>query len=200
MIILVFFFRKSKYHTEKKYGEPKIVDGWIVKFFPYDKDGKRNNLKTLGEAEKAKLPEEIVKVDLLYIDTETWEQIPLELWAGFVGLEQNEEDFTLTPKIGWLIRKKDTTNEGQKKSFEIRKDWISIKVSDFPKALLHLDRIENLEIRFTGKIIIPDELSKVAITNLNLSGEIDEAGIERLKQMFQNCTLVINRERIHTKK
>ena len=196
-----FWRNMFKYHTQKEYGAPNIVDGWIVKFFPYDKDGKRNNLQTLGgTAEKAKLPEEIVKVDLQYIDTETWEQIPLELWAGFVGLEQNKENFTLTPKIGWLIRKKDTTDEAKKKSFEIKKNYISIRVSDFPKTLLHLDSIGCLEIRFTDKIIIPDELSKVTIPVLRFWGEIDEAGIERLKQMFPNSMLWINWKDIHTKK
>ena len=83
----------------------------------------------------------------------TNKKIPLELWAGFVGLEQNEKDFTLTPKIGWLIRKKDITNEGQRKSFELNKDDISIRVSDFPEALLYLDSIKSLEIEFTDKII-----------------------------------------------
>ena len=190
-----FWQNMFKYHTQKEYGAPKIIDGWIVKFFPYDKDGNRNNLQTLGgTAEKAKLPEEIVKVDLQYIDIQTGEQIPLELWAGFVGLKQDEKDFTVTPKIGWFIRKKDITNEGQKKSFEINKDYISIKVSDFPEALLSLDSIRTLEIRFTDKIIIPDKFSTVVIRNLNLSGEIDNAGIERLKQMFPNSGLTINQK------
>ncbi len=55
-----FWRNMFKYHTQKKYGAPNIVDGWIVKFFPYDKDGKRNNLQKLeGTAERAKLPEEM---------------------------------------------------------------------------------------------------------------------------------------------
>ncbi|MCL2132698.1 MAG: DUF4419 domain-containing protein [Lentimicrobiaceae bacterium] len=196
-----FWRNMFKYHSQKKYGAPKIVDGWIVKFFPYDKEGNRNNLKTLGgTAEKAKLPEEIVKVDLHYIDIHTNKQIPLELWAGFVGLEQNEKDFTLMPKIGWLIRKKDVTNEGQKKSFEISKHYIDISVSNFPEALLHLDSIGTLKVRFTDKIIIPNELSNVVITDLILSGKIDNTGIERLKQMFPNSGLIINKETIFRRK
>ena len=50
------------------------------------------------------LPEEIVKVDLLYYDTTTNVNTPLELWVGFLGLEQNMENFALTPKIGWMIK------------------------------------------------------------------------------------------------
>ncbi len=196
-----FWRNMFKYRPGDGYGSSEVVDGWIVKFFPYDRDGNRNNLQELeGTAQKANLPEEIVKVDLLYVDVSTDKQIPLELWAGFVGLEQYEKDFTLAPKIGWLIRKKDVTNEGQKKSFELSKDYINIRVSDFPEALLHLDSVEILEIEFVGKIIIPDEFSKVGIDRLELNGEIDDAGIERLKQMFPNSRLTINRTRIHTKR
>ena len=32
---------------DRKYGAPNMIDGWIVKFFPYDKKGQRNNLKQL---------------------------------------------------------------------------------------------------------------------------------------------------------
>jgi len=39
-----FWRNMFKYHSQKKYGAPKVIDCWIVKFFPYDKDGKRNNL------------------------------------------------------------------------------------------------------------------------------------------------------------
>jgi hypothetical protein len=196
-----FWRNMFKYHSKKKYGAPKIIDGWIVKFFPYNKDGERNNLQTLkGNAEQAKLPEEIVKVDMQYVDMLTNEQLPLELWAGFVGLEQNKTNFTLTPRIGWLIRKKDTANEGAKKSFELSKNYIRIRVSDFPDALLSLDSIGNLEIEFTGKIIIPDSLSRVVISNLDLSGKIDDAGIERLKQLFPNSGLTINQKEIIPRK
>lgn len=189
----VFWRNMFKYHSQKRYGAPRIIDGWIVKFFPYDKDGKRNNLRKLeGTAQRAKLPEEIVKVDLQYVDIVSKEQIPLELWAGFVGLEQNTKDFTLTPKIGWLIRKKDITNEGQKKSLELNKDYIDIRVSEFPEALLLLDSIGTLNIKFTDKIIIPAQLSTIPVANLNLSGKIDKVGIEQLKTMFPHSGLRIN--------
>lgn len=34
---------------------------------------------------------------------------PVELWAGFVGLNQNDKTFGLKPEIGWMIRKQDNT-------------------------------------------------------------------------------------------
>ena len=31
-----FWRNMFKYHSQKRYGAPNIIDGWIVKFFPYD--------------------------------------------------------------------------------------------------------------------------------------------------------------------
>ena len=31
----------------------------------------------------------------------------MEFWAGFIGLSQNKEDYTLKPEIGWAINNKE---------------------------------------------------------------------------------------------
>jgi hypothetical protein len=103
-----------KYHSEGKCGSPTIIDGWIVKFFPYDKHGKRMGLKEIIGT--GGLPNEIVKVDLEYQSGNAagnFVKTPLELWAGFVGLKQNDKTFNLRPAIGWMIRKKDTVTISQ---------------------------------------------------------------------------------------
>ncbi len=190
----VFWRNMFKCHSQKKYGAPKIIDGWIVKFFPYDKYGKRNNLQQLEGSDN--LPEEIVKVDLKYIELNggSSKTIPLELWAGFVGLEQNSADFTLTPKIGWMIRKKDAENIGLKQKFEDDNEWggIAIRVKEIPKEIYELEEIKKLEISFIDKIVVPDQLKEVKIGKLILSGQIDETEIERIKNMFPNTQLIIN--------
>ena len=188
-----FWRNMFKYHSKKKYGAPKLIDGWIIKFFPYDKDGRRNNLRNLqGINASDDLPEEIVKVDLTYIDSETGITTPLELWAGFVGLEQNSDNFALTPKIGWMIRKKDIDNIGLIQSLESQRGWISIRVKDFPTELLSLQEIGNVEIEFLDEIIIPDEFANNGVQTLTLKGRIDKAGIERLIILFPDSRIVIN--------
>jgi hypothetical protein len=179
---------------------PKIMDGWIVKFFPYNKQGKRNNLKNLKGTYD--LPNETVKVDLKYVDTgETLtvgETTLLELWAGFIGLEQNSENFALKPVISWMIRKKDIKNEllEQKIEKNNHSDWgqIFIRVKEVPPEICVMKEIKNLKLEFINKIIIPDELSKVKIGTLILSGEIDGTEIERIKSMFPDTELVINND------
>lgn len=198
-----FWMNMFKYHSQKQYGAPKIIDGWIVKFFPYDKDGKRNNLKQLEGG--GNLPEEIVKVDLKYIESvgDSTQITPLELWAGFIGLEQNSDDFTLTPKIAWMIRKKDTDNFGLKHQFKKQANnnsWpVSIRVQEIPNAIFELKEIKNLQISFTDNILIPDKLKEIKIEKLTLSGKIDKSEIERISKMFPDTELIINGEEINAR-
>lgn len=196
-----FWQNMFKYHSEKKYGAPKIIDGWIVKFFPYDKEGKRNNLKELEGGKN--LPEEIVKVDLKHIEIvgDSTITTPLELWAGFIGLIQNPEDFTLTPKIGWMIRKKEVDKNGLKQKLETdnKSTWggIAIRVKEVPKEIYELKEIKSLEIAFLDRIIIPDQLKEIEIEKLILSGNIYQTEIERISKMFPNSHLIINRKIIN---
>lgn len=191
-----FWRNMFKYHTEDTYGAPTIIDGWIVKFFPYDKEGKRNKLKEIINRDN--LPNEIVKVDLEYIkmDGGKEEITPLELWAGFVGLQQNSRTFSLKPEIGWMIRKKDADNNTLKEKFESDNSsgWggIQIRVKTVPKELLGLEQIKSLEIQFIDKINIPEEMGKIKIDQFRMSGEISSSEIERICKLFPNTFLIIN--------
>ena len=173
-----------------------------MKFFPYDKDGKRNNLQSLkGINCSDNLPEEIVKVDLTYIDSETSILTPLELWAGFVGLEQNIENFALTPKIGWMIRKKDVDKIGLLQSLESdnKMGWISIRVKEFPAELLSLKEIKNIEIEFLDEIIIPEEFANVNVKSLTLTGKTKKDEIERIVKLFPDSRITINEKLVNGK-
>ena len=188
---------------DENYGAPDTIDGWIVKFFPYDLGGNRNNLKNIKTGHNefgGNLPTEIVIVDLEYIDATTGIITPLELWAGFFGLEQNKENFALTPKIGWMIRKKDVNKTGSISNVELLNDgWFSIRVKDFPMELLSLSVIDGIEIEFLKEINIPDEFANVKVRYLNLSGKITETGIERILKMFPDTHLIINGEVVNDK-
>ena len=193
-----FWRNMFKYHSQKEYGAPNIIDGWIVKFFPYDKEGKRNNLKELKGTNS--LPDEIVKVDLKYqeVYANAVKDTPLELWAGFIGLKQNKRNFALRPQIGWMVRKKDVENDRLKNKLSAdaqSEGWgngISIRVKEFPSVLLELKEIKRLEIRFIDDIDIPDEISKLRIKSLVIYGKITKEGIERIKKLLPNTDIRIN--------
>lgn len=100
-----FWMNMYKLHKESGYGNPEVINGWIVKFFPYTSHGDKNNLSELRA--NTDLPNEIVKVDLAYKDLLTGDNtIPLELWAGIFGWKQDSQTYLMEPIIGWLINRK----------------------------------------------------------------------------------------------
>lgn len=191
-----FWRNMFKYHTLKEYGAPKVIDGWIVKFFPYNKTGKRNDLKILYGSDQ--LPAEMVKVDLSYltVDNEKTETTPLEMWAGFTGLEQDKKTFALKPAIGWMIRKKDTLdNRIAKRLLEDNEEpWggINIRVKTVPKEVLELKEIKKLEISFLGDILIPEEMGRIKIGRFSMRGNVTEPEIARICKLFPSTRININ--------
>lgn len=197
-----FWCNIFKYHAPQSCGAPLLIDGWIIKFFPYNKEGKRNNLKQLTKLDN--LPSEIVKVDVKYknVYKNATIEIPLEFWSGFIGLQQNTDNFALRPQIGWLVRQKVPNNEilmSRLKADALSEGFgkgISIRVNKFPQVLLELEEIIELEIRFTDEIDIPDELAKVKITRLRLFGRINKNGMQHIKELFPHTDIKINGNRI----
>lgn len=172
--------------------------GWIINFFPYNHKGERiyGGLKK-GE----KLPNEIVKVNVDYIkegEEATSEPVKLEFWAGITGLSQNNEDYTLTPEIGWMVRKKEEKSAPNKQLARYfrrkqRSDFPSIKirVDRIPEEVYSFKKISTLEIKFTGSIVIPDRLAEIDIRWLKLSGRVNDSEIERIKKLFPDINVDI---------
>ena len=178
-----FWRNMFKWHTQEEYGAPNIIDGWIVKFYPYDKDGKRFDLKTLTI--ESNLPEERAEADVRFIEidengfsTETM----IELYGGFMGLEQNPETFALTPKIGWEVLKKldeDSTNLVKMNEQLRREGQISLRVKEIPEVLSKIDTIRVLDLRFKDTVYFPEWMKDKQIERLWVYGEISTE--ERLK-------------------
>jgi len=194
-----FWRNMFKIHSQKKYGAPDIINGWIVKFFPYDKDGKRNNLKKLFGGER--LPEEMIKVDLKFIEINAGssKQIMLELWAGFIGLEQNPKTFALTPKISWMIRKKDINQTGLEKKIKemnIPNNYfgqiVDLQIIKVPDVLKKIKVIFALGLNFKEGVFIPKWMKDIKIGILNIYGKISEKEKEKIIQWFPNTELNIN--------
>ena len=207
-----------KYHSGKGCIEPSVSNGWIVKFFPYNKNGQRNNLNSITGS--GILPSEIVNVPLSFITmygdgTATTDS--LELWAGFVGSSQSKENFALKPEIGWMIRKKDSLDNSNMRNSQNReknadKDFvnkikpqdtanypnnnvnypIALRVNEFPKPFLQIPHIKNLELNFTDSINIPDEIKEIKIDKLSLIGKITEEEMLRIAHLLPNTELWFN--------
>lgn len=197
-----FWQQMFKYHTQEVYGRARVFDGWIVKFYPYDNNGKRYNLKEIDNT--FNLPHDIVSMDIKYIEVDKdgnqKEPIMLELWAGFTGFSQNEETLALKPEIGWMIRNKEKDDAARKNKLETDDTkesfrGIRIRVDRVPKEILEMEKINDLSLDFIGKINIPDEMANIPINKMTLNGEISESEIERICKMFPNTLLTINRKK-----
>lgn len=92
---------KSHVPDQDECGAPSIeVDGWIVKFYPYYEETRRN-LKTIADYHYH-LGSEIESIPVEFIDV-NGRKTPITLWAGFVGLTQDESTLALRPELGWFI-------------------------------------------------------------------------------------------------
>ena len=70
-----------------------------------------------------------------------------------------------------------------------------IGVDTIPEDIYSLQKMSFLHISFLNDIIIPAEQTKIKITNLELNGHITWGGEERIKKMFPDTKLMINRDK-----
>lgn len=188
-----FWREMFKYHTSEVYGKPGVIDGWIATFFPYDIDGNLLDMKEINDI--GKLPKQYVTVDFKLIDQATKKKSDMEVWAGFFGAEQSDANFALKPAVGWFIREKDSAKELEI-TLKRNKNVVLKNIKTIPEEFLAQKRIPFLQVIFDGKINIPDQLAKVEIDRLNLHGEIDTRGVERIQKLFPKAIITINSEKI----
>jgi hypothetical protein len=194
----VFWKNMFEYHTMQPGCGPKqeIVNGWIVKFFPYDKKGERMNLKEINLGRW--MPNEILKVDFEYVNVSNRgkeDHTNLELWAGFVGLEQNVKTYGLKPCIGWMVRRKDPLRQvlvNRLTTDNRSAAGVILRVDNVPPELYQIGPIKKLDITFFGNIRIPDEMANISIADMTLAGRTVQAEVERIVKLFPNTALHIN--------
>ena len=183
------------------------LDGWFLKFFP----------NGLGETPDkviwdTDMPQEMVRVSFNHVLTHPdtgmpLDTIPMQLWAGFVGVEEDANTHALMPKIGWLARIADEEADEVARLKEENKHttlYFSIKKDqEVPIALSKMDHIRSLRLDFwDNPVVIPEWLDKIKIDKFSILGKLTEeeeaqlrqrfpkAEIERFENLFKNLKLV----------
>ena len=167
------------------------IDGWCVALFPF-LDGER---QTLDKCYKdMTMDSEMTRAKFYYhrmFPDGTYETFPMELWSGFIGVEEDVETFTLMPKIGWFVRQSDEEEENLDR---LRKQdkyrGIHLTVDVVPDILIKLKHINKLVISFTGDIEMPEWLKNIDIDELIVYGKVANKEKNRLKELFGN--IIIN--------
>lgn len=199
---VAFWRNMFKVHTSKKYGDLGAADGWILKFFPYDCDGNSLSMQRLKISDIGQLPHEMAKVDVIYKiignSGSVEKDIPLEAWAGFIGLEQNNENFSMKPIISWMVRKKDLDNMAliNKLQSMNRPDAFNdlklTNVREVPRELKHLNVIFELCLYFKDKVYIPEWMKDIEIAKLHINGRIINEEKHKILDWFPNTCITIN--------
>jgi len=173
--------------------KPTNVDGWFLKFFPFDEKGRTP--ATIPHTFKM-LPEQ-VSVGFQYIKQDdvtgkTLSNTPMELIAGIVGVEVNPETQALTPKIGWLAaianNEKDVFDKLKKQNQG--RQGIYLRVKEVPLILKELGHINHLYLSFTDKVVIPSWMDKMTIDRFDIEGELSESEKAELRKRFPNVKIV----------
>ena len=189
-----FWRNMFKYHNEKTYGQPLIIDGWIVKFFPYNNKRERNDLKSVRSADN--LPDERAVVDFTLVNVYPGKIDPeaMQFVAGFTGLSQDHKTMCLRPEIGWLVTKKMDADIKRDvlEDFIKEDDKIDIKVSSFPKALIGFHYLSFLAIDFLDSVTVPGELALSDVGVLVINGKINDKETKKLRFLFPDTYLYIN--------
>ena len=177
--------------------DPKKItylDGWFLKFFP----------NALGETPDSvvwnhDMPQEMVRVSFRQVLTDPdsgvpLDTIPMQLWAGFVGVEEDAKTHALSPKIGWLARIADEESDEVARLKEEDKHmelYIHIgKDQEVPHALSKMDHIRSLRLEFgNNPVVIPEWLDKIPIDKLRIMGQFTEEEEAQLRQRFPKAEI-----------
>ena len=156
-------------------------DGWFLKFMPFDKDGRTPDAVVYGRNDI--LPS-VVSAPFTYIVKDATGNIisktPMEIMSGFVGIDVNENTYTMRPHIGWMVSEKNNKGIAEK----IQNSMEIIRVDRIPEELKEIEHLEDLTLEFTNEIVIPEWMDTVKIDYLTLKGNITPELGENLKKRF----------------
>lgn len=172
---------------------PTELDGWILKFFP-DENG-----QTLDQVPCThKMPSERVYVDFKYqivspVDGTVISETPLQLVAGFIGVEVDLKTRAMKPKMGWVVRKMKDDASIQERLQKMDGDdvfsGIELRVNKVPELLAQLPYIKQLTLYFANEVVLPDWFYNLQIDNLTIYGEIKKVTEDAIWKSFPHARI-----------
>ena len=181
-------FWKEMIHVKQPLvcGDPRVIDGWITDFYPYDRDGKRMDGGPITDTDK--LPSEICKVRIRAVCAKDVDSVTdVEAWAGIFGLEQNAQDFAIKPVTGWLVREFDSPVIERDMFARVNTPdsfyGIKIAVDSVPPVLKEFNHIYQLDITFKNEAYIPEWIGEIKIDRLILRGDIPAKERKKVKEL-----------------
>lgn len=164
------------------------IDGWFLALFPYGNHLYKRNLAQTDTG--AKMAKEMLRVGFKYkrVYPTFTEVFPMELWAGVIAIKENNDDYGLTPEIGWFVRQADEEKENIARLIEQdnRKGEISLQEDELSEILCKLPSINTLRVVFENKITLPEWFFTLKVNELILQGDELSAELRtRIKETFK---------------
>jgi len=97
------------------------IEGWLLKFFPYFKDGtfRYKYESPLKVKDLWKLPDKLLKTPLIMKSDDEGET-KMVIYSGFLGMNVNKEKNNLvTAEIGWYVKIKSKKDKGNLRHFRM---------------------------------------------------------------------------------
>ena len=171
---------------------PTVFDGWMLKLFPDTKN--KTFRKTAKRTES--LGPEMSHVGFKYavydpITLKILEEADIELFAGFVGVDVDDETGMLSPKIGWIARKADVDGETLARIIE-HQHGMPLTVYEVPTALKRAKQLDMLYLFFPDdkEVVIPEWMDSIEIKNFKIEGKMSEEMEAQLKQRFPKADVL----------
>ena len=147
------------------------MDGWFLRFL-VNKEGETPQKRAFNDS----MPSEMVSVDFRYVETDLagnpLSETPMQLWAGLVGVEENQTTYALTPKIGWLVRKSDAREEEEYNFSEMSMGgYVTYhNLDSVPAFLRHHQNIPPLTLEFRDRVVLPEWIDELNAKDLTIKG------------------------------
>ena len=172
--------------------EPTYVDGWFLKLMPFDKNG-RTPRKVSCETNQM-LPN-VASAPFTYKVLDglgnTISNTPMDMVAGLVGIDVDNNTHTMRPRIGWMVCESNgpTIEERLAKGEELH------IMTYVPEELKHIDYLPKLKMHFTHKVIIPDWMDTLKIDKIDIRGRISPELENELPKRFPNREIHISEDK-----
>ena len=111
----ILFFKNMVQNTDRsKKCQPDLINGWIVKFIPYDKKNNKCNFNSpeFNGLTIEEIPSQIVILPFNLINVS--QKYEAEIYTGFFGVKQDEKSLAIKPIIGYIIVKVEKNEEDDK--------------------------------------------------------------------------------------
>lgn len=168
--------------------EPTKVDGWFLKFFPYNKDGRTPDKVSIEES----MPMETVSVPFVLVKSDGLgniiEETKMKMTAGMIGVSEDKETYALTPQFGWFISRDDSErNMLEKLKDEAERGCIHLTVERVPEILKNLTHIRSLWLDFNDLVHLPEWMDDIEIDELTISGKMTRKDKNEIMTRFPDC-------------